>query len=126
MPPRNCHRTSGCISVSLLIRRYTRTSNPEETMIKPMARCAALLLAVTLSLTAVARAETPAEFYKGKDVRMLISHPPGGGYDIYARLFARHLTRFLDGHPNVIPQNMPGAAGIVMANSMAAQQPSDG
>jgi tripartite-type tricarboxylate transporter receptor subunit TctC len=95
-------------------------------MIKPMARRAALLLAVTLSLTTAARAETPAEFYKGKDVRMLISHPPGGGYDIYARFFARHLTRFLDGHPNVIPQNMPGAAGIVMANSMAAQQPSDG
>ncbi|MDB5593663.1 MAG: hypothetical protein JWM36_624 [Hyphomicrobiales bacterium] len=95
-------------------------------MFKPMARRAALFIAATLSLTAVARSETPAEFYKGKDVRMLISHPPGGGYDIYARLFARHLTRFLDGHPNVIPQNMPGAAGIVMANSMAAQQPSDG
>lgn len=87
---------------------------------------AALNLVVHLAAALPASAETVADFYKGKDVRMLISHPPGGGYDIYARFFARHLSRFLDGHPNVIPQNMPGAAGIVMANSMAAQQPSDG
>ena len=43
---------------------------------------------------------------------MLISHPAGGGYDLYARLFARHLARFLPGNPTVVPQNMPGAAGV--------------
>lgn len=86
----------------------------------------ALLLA-PLAAPVFAHAEdNPADFYKGKEIRMLISHPPGGGYDVYARFFARHLPRMLDGHPNVIPQNMPGAAGVVMANSMAAQQPSDG
>ena len=87
--------------------------------------CAATLLLVGLVGGAFAQ-QSPAEFYKGKDIKMLISHPPGGGYDVYARLFARHLPRFLDGSPNVVPQNMPGAAGIVMANSIAAAQPHDG
>ena len=87
--------------------------------------CAATLLLVGLVGGAFAQ-QSPAEFYKGKDIKMLISHPPGGGYDVYARLFARHLPRFLDGNPNVVPQNMPGAAGIVMANSLAGAQPHDG
>lgn len=86
----------------------------------------ALLLASALSASAAVAKDDVADFYKGKEVRMLISHPPGGGYDVYARFFARHLPRFLAGHPNVVPQNMPGAAGVVMANSMAAQQPNDG
>jgi tripartite-type tricarboxylate transporter receptor subunit TctC len=66
------------------------------------------------------------DFYRGKDVRMLISHPPGGGYDTYARLFARYLPNHLAGRPNVLSQNQPGAAGLVMANGMAGAQPKDG
>ncbi|MBX9739728.1 MAG: hypothetical protein K2X62_06645 [Beijerinckiaceae bacterium] len=95
-------------------------------MIKGTAYRAALVLAVMFGVSASARAETAAEFYKGKDIRMLISHPPGGGYDVYARFFARHLSKFMPGNPNVVPQNMPGAAGVVMANSLATQQPNDG
>jgi len=72
------------------------------------------------------RAQTEAEFYRGKDVRVLISHPPGGGYDTYARLFARYLSRHLPGNPTVIAQNMPGAAGVVMANYLFTQAPRDG
>ena len=45
-----------------------------------------------IALAGQAPAQTPAEFYKGKDIKMLISHPPGGGYDVYARLFARHVV----------------------------------
>lgn len=76
--------------------------------------------------TSSARADAVADFYRNKQVQFLISHPVGGGFDVYARFFTRHLPRFLVGNPNVVPQNMPGAAGVVMANSMAAQQPNDG
>ena len=67
-----------------------------------------------------------AQFFKGKEIQFLISHPAGGGYDTYARLYTRHLSRLLDGRPNVVAQNMPGAAGLVMTNSMVSQQRNDG
>jgi tripartite-type tricarboxylate transporter receptor subunit TctC len=66
------------------------------------------------------------EFYAGKNVSVLISHPAGGGYDLYARLYARHLSRHLPGGPTIVAQNMPGAAGVAMANHMATQAPRDG
>lgn len=80
-------------------------------------------MTVATALAAAAQAE---DFYRGKDVRMVISHPPGGGYDTYARLFARFLPNHLAGRPNVVAQNQPGAAGLVMANAMATAQPKDG
>jgi tripartite-type tricarboxylate transporter receptor subunit TctC len=84
------------------------------------------LVITALAGSSAAFAQTPEAFYKGKDVRMLISHPPGGGYDLYARFFARHLSQFLPGHPNVIPQNMPGAAGVAMARYIFTAAPQDG
>ena len=89
-------------------------------------------LLVTLAFAAAlfggttASAQSPAEFYKGKEIRMLISHPAGGGYDLYARFFARHLSRLMPGHPTVVPQNMPGGAGVVMASYIFSNAPQDG
>ena len=87
-----------------------------------------VMLAVVAGLTGgnPASAQNPAEFYKNKEIRMLISHPAGGGYDLYARFFARHLSRFLPGNPTVIPQNMPGGAGVVMASYIYSSAPQDG
>ena len=67
-----------------------------------------------------------ADFYRGKTVTLLVGQPPGGGYDAYTRLLARHLTRHLPGNPTVIPANMPGANGIVAANYLYNQAPKDG
>ena len=61
-----------------------------------------------------------------KGLTILASHAPGGGYDAYARLYGRHVARHLPGQPVVTVRNMPGAAGVVMANFMAAQGPQDG
>ena len=61
-----------------------------------------------------------------KNITILVSHAAGGGYDAYARLYARHLSRFLPGQPNVTVRNMPGAAGVVMANSLASQTTRNG
>lgn len=75
---------------------------------------------------APAAAQTPAEFYKGRQLTVLISHPPGGGYDTYARFYGRHLSRLMAGNPTVVMQNMPGAAGVNMTNYLVSQAPRDG
>lgn len=54
----------------------------------------------------------------GKTITILVGNPPGGGYDRFGRLVARHLGRHLPGNPAVVVQNMPGAAGIVAANHL--------
>jgi tripartite-type tricarboxylate transporter receptor subunit TctC len=78
---------------------------------------------VVLALAAPARAE---DFYKGKSISLVIATATGGGYDTYARLIARHLGRHIPGQPAIVPQNMPGAAGIRAANYLYAAAPKDG
>jgi tripartite-type tricarboxylate transporter receptor subunit TctC len=56
------------------------------------------------------------DFYKGKRIRIIVGLAPGGGFDLYARMVARHLSKHVPGNPNAIVQNMPGAAGTVAAN----------
>jgi len=56
-----------------------------------------------------ARAQDVADFYRGKTVTLVIGFSAGGGYDLYARLLARHLGRHIPGEPNVVPQNREGA-----------------
>jgi tripartite-type tricarboxylate transporter receptor subunit TctC len=61
-----------------------------------------------------ASAQTP--YYQGKQIRLIIGSSPGGGYDLWPRMMLRYLTRHIPGNPEIIPQNMPGAGGIVGAN----------
>jgi len=101
----------------------TRDREPKRRVGSAMLRLgAALLLTGALAGQAAAQgAEDPT-----KTLTMLASHAPGGGYDAYARLYARHVGRFLPGQPNVVVRNMPGAAGVVMANFVASQAPRNG
>ncbi len=57
-------------------------------------------------------AQSPAEFYRGKTVDLHIAYSVGGGYDLYARLIARHLGKHIPGNPKVVPKNMEGAGGM--------------
>ena len=50
-------------------------------------------------------------FFKGKTIRIVVGFPPGGGFDTFARVLARHLPRYIPGNPSTIVQNMPGGAG---------------
>lgn len=59
-----------------------------------------------------ASADPIADFYQGKTVRLIIGYGPGGGYDLYGRLAAEFLGRYIPGHPTIIPQNMPGAGSF--------------
>jgi tripartite-type tricarboxylate transporter receptor subunit TctC len=64
---------------------------------------------VGLALTALAAPVQAADFYQGKQVTIIVGFSPGGGYDLTARLFARHLGRHLAGNPTVIVSNMAPA-----------------
>jgi tripartite-type tricarboxylate transporter receptor subunit TctC len=87
------------------------------------------LLAI-LALAAVAalpaRADAVADFYKGKQVSLIVGYGPGGGYDVYGRLVARHIGRHIPGNPNVVVQNMPGAGSLRAANFIYSAAPKDG
>src|SRR5262245_30724479 len=52
------------------------------------------------------------DFYRGKSIEVIVASAPAGGYDLYARLLARHMGRHLPGNPSFIVQNMPGAGGV--------------
>src|SRR5262245_28727641 len=76
---------------------------------------------------ALAQTHDPiADFYHGKQVRMIIRSAPGGGYDLYSRLLAKSIGNHIPGKPFVIPQNMPGAGGLVAINYVAGVAPRDG
>jgi tripartite-type tricarboxylate transporter receptor subunit TctC len=76
--------------------------------------------------TAPVRAESAADFYKGKQVRVIVGYGSGGGYDVYARLLARHMAKHMPGHPTMVVQNMPGAASLLAANWLYNVAPKDG
>jgi tripartite-type tricarboxylate transporter receptor subunit TctC len=66
------------------------------------------------------------QFYKGRTVQVVVGFTPGGGYDLYARVLARHLGKHLPGNPSVVPQNMPGAGSVKAANYLYSVAPKDG
>ena len=70
--------------------------------------------------------DADADFYKGKTIKVVAPTPPGGLYDEFSRLIARHMSKHIAGNPQLIVQNMGGAAGLVAANYMANVAPRDG
>ncbi|MFN3889539.1 MAG: Bug family tripartite tricarboxylate transporter substrate binding protein [Beijerinckiaceae bacterium] len=84
---------------------------------------AALLLA---AVPGVARADAVEDFYKGRQVNLIVGSGTGGGYDSYARLVARHIGRHIPGAPSVVVQNMPGAGSLNMTNFVYNVAPKDG
>src|SRR5436190_16027382 len=83
-------------------------------------------LVALIALADAAAADPVADFYTGKTVRIVVGSAPGGGYDLYARLLSRHMSRHIPGNPTVIVQNMPGAGGITATNYLYAKAPRDG
>jgi len=88
--------------------------------------CAAFVFAIAALVSTAAAADEVAEFYKGKRVTLLVSYGPGGGYDVYARVLARHIGRHIPGNPNIVVQNMPGAGSLRGANYLYNVAPKDG
>ena len=87
-----------------------------------------LSLAAMLAAASPAHAQSDAveQFYKGRQLRLVIGYSVGGGYDIYGRIAAEFLGRYMPGNPTIIPQNMPGAGSMAAARYMFAAAPRDG
>jgi tripartite-type tricarboxylate transporter receptor subunit TctC len=94
-----------------------------------MRRLAALLgasLALALTLGAPVRAQSVEEFYRGRSITVLVGFTAGGGYDLYARLLGRHMSRFIPGNPTMVVQNMPGAGSMKATQYVYGVAPKDG
>ena len=76
-----------------------------------------LTVTATLCLIVVARPAVAQEpFYKGKTIRLIVGLAPGGGFDTYSRVIARHMGKHIPGNPTTVVDNMPGAASLLAAN----------
>lgn len=84
------------------------------------------LAAVAGPLANGASADSVADFYKGRNLTILVGYGAGGGYDTTARMFAKYFSKHLPGHPTIIVQNMPGAGSMKVANYLYNAAPKDG
>jgi tripartite-type tricarboxylate transporter receptor subunit TctC len=84
------------------------------------------MLVVAALVASPAHADSVTRFYKGRVINLLVGYGPGGNHDAYARLLARHLSRFIPGHPAVAVQNMPGGGSLRAVNYLFNAAPRDG
>jgi len=89
-------------------------------------RLPALAGALTTLAVVPAQAQSVEQFYSGKSITMTIGFQAGGGYDIYGRLVAKHMTKHIPGRPTIIVQNMPGAGSMRSAQHLYSIAPKDG
>jgi tripartite-type tricarboxylate transporter receptor subunit TctC len=82
--------------------------------------------ALAFLVAPAAAQEDVASFYRGKTVRLVVGIAVGSGYDINARLLARHMSKHIPGNPQIIVQNQPGAGSLTMTNQLYASGPFDG
>jgi tripartite-type tricarboxylate transporter receptor subunit TctC len=74
-------------------------------------------------LVASALGQASPDFYRNKQIRLVVGYASGNDYDIGARVLAKYLPRYIPGQPSIIVQNMPQAASLVAANYVYAQAP---
>jgi tripartite-type tricarboxylate transporter receptor subunit TctC len=86
-----------------------------------------LVCACALAAASGAGAADPVtDFYHGKSITLYVGFPPGGGYDLYARVFAPHFTRHIPGNPPIVIKSMLGGSGAKAAGYMSTITPQDG
>jgi len=85
-----------------------------------------LAITATWSAAGVAIADPVADFYRGKQMQIIVRSAPGGSYDIYSRLVASHMMKYIPGNPSFITRHMTGAAGIQAVNFLETVAPKDG
>ena len=94
---------------------------------QPVRLMTGLLLGLAaMTLSVAAQAQGVADFFRGKSIALIIPNAPGGSFDLYGRLVARHLGKHIPGQPMLVPQNMPGASGMIAGNWLFGVAPQDG
>jgi tripartite-type tricarboxylate transporter receptor subunit TctC len=89
-------------------------------------RSSLVALVAALCTASAAFGQSAQDFYRGKQIRIVVGHPVGNDYDLAARFLANYLAKHIPGEPTIIVQNMPAAASIAAANFLYAQAPRDG
>jgi tripartite-type tricarboxylate transporter receptor subunit TctC len=84
-----------------------------------------LVTAIAVGLS-TATAQSQESFFKGKTIRIIVGLAPGGGYDTYSRLIARHLGKHIPGNPTFVVENMEGAGSVIAANHIFKASRPDG
>jgi tripartite-type tricarboxylate transporter receptor subunit TctC len=87
---------------------------------------AAIAILFTVLAASIALTQTVADLYRGKSIDLYINSSVGGGYDLYARLIARHVGKHIPGNPTILPRNMEGGGGVRLANWLYNVGPKDG
>src|SRR5882757_6215350 len=91
-----------------------------------VARWALLLLICQMSCLSMHAPARAQDFYRGKTLTIVVGFTPGGGFDVNARLLARHIGRHIPGNPAVVVQNVPGAAALNSVQYLDTAAPKDG
>lgn len=84
------------------------------------------LASVSILIVAASRPAAGQEFYAGKNLVIVVGAAPGGGFDTYSRIAARHIGKHIPGNPGTIVQNMPGAGNLIAANYIYNKAAPDG
>jgi tripartite-type tricarboxylate transporter receptor subunit TctC len=98
----------------------------DEELVMTIGRAGTLALGLAIVAAATMAPAAAQDFYKGKTLTIVVGFTPGGGFDLYARLLARHMGRHIPGNPDVIVQNMPGAASLKSVLYLDTAAPQDG
>ena len=95
-----------------------------------IAACFRFLIALTVAAFAapsVASAQqSVADFYRGRQIKIMVGFSAGGSSSLYAQALARHMSPFIPGNPNIVVQHMPGAGGLIAANYIFSNAARDG
>ena len=85
-----------------------------------------LSVAVAVVVVAASASARGADFYSGKTITIIVGQEAGSGYDAYARVLSRHMTKYIPGKPNIVVQNMPGAGSVTAAQYLYVPATKDG
>src|SRR5256885_13598901 len=102
-----------------------RAPGDHMSIVRTIGLLASALIGVA-SISSDAFGQAAQDFYRNKQVRLIVGLPVGNDHDVGGRLLAKYLGKHIPGRPNVIVQNMTGAASVAAANYVYRQAPRDG